>query len=100
MNEEQNSPGKEIENVETNDKAIPARDNTSQPPSASGSDDAPQDDYYAVDYAKKEVITTIGDGEMHNEGLVGKGDVSTEFVIAPNELTDEQGAAEPGDSKG
>lgn len=41
-----------------------------------------QDDYYEVDNPKKEVISTIGDGEMHNEGLVGEGEIEDESFTA------------------
>jgi len=63
MNDEQNMPGNTPEGDEETSKGF-------DPETTSDSDD-----YYSVDDPKKEVISTIGDGEMHNEGLVGEGDI-------------------------
>ena len=57
------------------------------------------DDYYAVDNPKKTVITTIGDGEMHNEGLVGEGNISDDGTFSEG-TTSEQDEAENHDSEG
>ena len=52
------------------------------------------DDYYSVDKSKKELVTTIGDGEMRNEGTVGMGDIPEETSLLPEAQTDEQDKAE------
>lgn len=62
MNEEQNKPEN---SSETNDAA------GNESPATGGTSDLAtpgaqlQADYYAVDHAKKDVISNIGDGEMH-----------------------------------
>lgn len=58
-----------------------------------------QDNYYSVDDPKKEAITTIGDGEMHNEGLAGVDDVTEVSQSSEDRLSDEQGVAENHDSE-
>ena len=72
------------------------------PSQADSSDDnkQPQDDYYDVDYAKKEVLSTIGDGEMHNEGLVGTGEPTADIQTSTERLNDEQDEAEFHDNEG
>jgi len=76
MNEDQNTPvqGKEFENDKENDN------------------------YYEVDKPKKEMTTTIGDGEMRNEGTVGMGDIPEDNSFLPDEQTDEQDKAESQDT--
>ena len=65
------------------------------------SDNAPsQDDYYAVDHVKKDVISSVGDGEMHNEGgLLGTGDINSDIQSSAELMTDEQDEAELHDSE-
>jgi hypothetical protein len=57
------------------------------------------DDYYSVDEPKKELNTSIGDGEMHNEGLVGDGGEGDDNVFTDGS-TSEQDDAELHDSEG
>lgn len=57
------------------------------------------DGYYSVDDPKKEVTTNIGDGEMHDEGLVGDGSVDNEGTFSEG-TTNEQDEAENHDSEG
>ena len=59
-----------------------------------------QEDYYSVDDPKKGISTTIGDGEMHNEGLVGDGSSVGEDPLSASRIIDEQDAAELHDSEG
>lgn len=100
MNDEQN-------NTENDSKTGGATDNgslttRSASPSKPVSDNnnaQTNDDYYAVDYAKKEVLSTIGDGEMHDEGLVGAGELTTDIQSSTGRLTDEQDEAESHDSE-
>ena len=54
--------------------------------------DSGTDDYYSVDDPKKEVISTIGDGEMHNEGLVGEGDIPEGGIFTPGTTDDQENA--------
>ena len=91
MNEEQNMTP---EDVETSGAPSPATTDAD----ASGT---PNDTYHAVDHAKKDVISNIGDGEMHNEGLVGTGEVTTIDLHSSTErLADEQDEAELHDNEG
>jgi hypothetical protein len=57
------------------------------------------DDYYSVDNPKKDLHTNIGDGEMHNEGLVGDGNVADDITFSDGS-TNEQDEAENHDSDG
>ena len=57
------------------------------------------DDYYAVDNPKKKFNTTIGDGEMHNEGLVGDGSANDDSTFSEGS-TGIQDEAENHDSEG
>jgi hypothetical protein len=101
MNDEQNTPGNGSETGESADNSSTAANNASQSQPVSGGDDAaPQDDYYAVDHAKKDVISTIGDGEMRDEGLVGAGEVAPDIQSSQDRLSDEQDVAEFHDSEG
>ena len=63
MNEEQKNPEKANATADT---------------IHSQTEKADKDNYYEVDNPKKEVISTIGDGEMHDEGTVGAGDMPDE----------------------
>ncbi|MCW3114649.1 MAG: hypothetical protein JWR18_3045 [Segetibacter sp.] len=92
MNDEQNEPenGSETNAAAGNETAASNIDN----PAAQVNDD-----YYAVDYAKKDVVSTIGDGEMHDEGLVGAGEATTDTQSSMERLTDEQDEAESHDSE-
>ena len=56
------------------------------------------DDYYTVDKPKKELVTSIGDGEMRNEGTVGMGDIPDDISLTLDGQTDEQDKAELRDS--
>ena len=58
------------------------------------------DDYYSVDDPKKDFNTSIGDGEMHDEGLVGDGSVSNDDGTFSDGSTTEQDEAENHDSEG
>jgi hypothetical protein len=87
MNDEQNIPGQASDAAE--DASNQIEDNK----------DKPTDDYYAVDDPKKEYNTTIGDGEMHNEGLVGDGSVNADNTFSEGS-TAIQDEAENHDSEG
>ncbi len=87
MNDEQNTPGKDLET----DKSTSA--------GLENDKDKAADDYYSVDDPKKEFSTTIGDGVMHNEGLVGDGKVDDEGTFSEGS-TSEQDNAEFHDSEG
>ncbi len=97
MNEEQNEPknGSETNNAAGNETAAAGSTTEVNDPTAQINDD-----YYAVDHAKKDVISTIGDGEMHNEGLVGSGEVTTDTQASMEQLSDEQDSAELHHSEG
>jgi hypothetical protein len=100
MNDEQNTPGTDSEN---NGAAGESASTTGTSQSTTTSDlDAsgtPSNEYNAVDHAKRDVLSTIGDGEMHDEGLVGAGEVSTDLQTSMERLTDEQDVAESHDSE-
>ena len=96
MNEDQNDPKNSPENNNTSGNESTATTGT---PSAEPINTQLQDDYYAVDYAKKDVISTIGDGEMHDEGLVGEGEATTDIQTSTERLSDEQDVAEFHDSE-
>jgi hypothetical protein len=83
MNDEQSTPG-----------------NTSEDNKGLDNPGKGADDYYSVDDPKKSVSTTIGDGEMHNEGLVGDGSVPDDDGIFSEGSTNEQDEAENHDSEG
>ena len=96
MNEEQNEP----ENgSETNDTAGNETSATGGTTDINNPDAQLNDGYYAVDHAKKDVISTIGDGEMHDEGLAGGGEATTNIQSSMERLTDEQDVAESHDSE-
>ena len=96
MNDEQNSAGNgsETNNAAGNETAATGGTSDSGTPSA-----RLQEEYYAVDHAKKDVISTIGDGEMHNEGLAGAPDALTNLMSSTDRLSDEQDVAESHDSE-
>lgn len=87
MAKEQNTPGKTSE-------AAPDISNGFE-----SNKDKVTDDYYSVDHPKKEFNSTIGDGEMHNEGLVGNGNVEGDDTFSEGS-TPEQDNAEWHDSEG
>ena len=67
MNEEQNNAP---DDLETGGASGPATTETDLRSPATPEPDAagvPKDEYEAVDHAKKDVLSTIGDGEMHDE---------------------------------
>ena len=95
MNEyENNTPG-ELENEQAN------TNNDLRAPGNAAADESgtPKDEYYAVDHAKKDVVSTIGDGEMHNEGLAGEPDTAADFQSSTDRMQDEQERAERFDSE-
>ena len=91
MNEDQNDPKNSPETNNTSGNKSTATGDT---PNAEPINTQLQDDYYAVDYAKKDVISTVGDGEMHDEGLVGEGEATTDIQTSTERLSDEQDIAE------
>ncbi len=100
MNEEQNDAASDSETNEPAGKPSATSESTLPSQPVSDNDNAtPEDDYYAVDDAKKEVLSTIGDGEMHDEGLVGTGEAATDIQSSTERLTDEQDEAESHDSE-
>jgi len=100
MNEEQNIPG-EASKAEQDTSKVFLGDGTLQSEQEFENDkEKPEADYYAVDDPKKEVHSTIGDGEMHNEGMVGEGAVPDEDPLAAKRPQDEQDSAEVFDREG
>jgi hypothetical protein len=101
MNEEQNKAGTDSENNGGASERASITNNTSQSTTTSDADASgtPNSEYYAVDHAKKDVISTIGDGEMHDEGLVGAGEATTDIQTSMERLTEEQDIAESHDSE-
>lgn len=92
MNPEQNIPEKSTE-AEQDTSKISFGDSTLQ----SGKEFENNKDnntYYEVDKPKKELSTTIGDGEMRNEGTVGTGDIPEDSSFLLEGQTDEQDKAE------
>ncbi len=61
--------------------------------------DKSTDDYYSVDDPKNPVYTNIGNGEMHNEGLVGEGNIDDNGTFSEG-TTNEQDEADNHDSEG
>lgn len=96
MNEEKSIPGKPAEAAEDTSKVF-LGDSSFQSPQEFENDKA-NDDYYAVDNPKKELITSIGDGEMRDEGIVGAGDIPDDNPLLNRQQLDEQDKAELRDS--
>ncbi len=93
MNEEQNIPEKATE-AEQDTSKVSFGDSTLQSSEEFENNKAKDnDDYYAVDDPKKEIITSIGDGEMRNEGIVGEGDIPEENPFSAEGMADEQDTA-------
>lgn len=88
MNEEQSSPGKASEAEQDTSKVF-LGESTLQS-KAEFENDKVNDDYYAVDSPKKDTITSIGDGEMRNEGTVGAGDIPDDENPFSSEGRDEE----------
>lgn len=101
MNEEQNAASGDSEtNGATGKESVTTESDSQLQNTSTGDNAATHDDYYAVDHAKKEVLSTIGDGEMHDEGLVGTGEATTTDIQSSTErMTDEQDEAESHDSE-
>jgi len=99
MNDEQNTP-EEASKADKEGSKVFLADSSLQSNEEFKNDKESKDDYYEVDNPKKEVMSTIGDGEMHNEGMVGDG--SAAAVQSPTEerLPDEQDKAELRDAQG
>lgn len=97
MNEEQNIPEKPTEAGEDTSK-VSFGDSTLQS-KEEFENNKDNDNYYEVDKPKKELSTTIGDGEMRNEGTVGMGDIPEDNSLVPGGQTDEQDKAEVQDSR-
>ncbi len=90
MNEEQSMPEKTTEEGDDTSKVF-LGDTTLQ--SKDENDMKDNVDYYEVDNPKKEISTTIGDGEMRNEGTVGEGNVSEDNPFSAEGLSDNQDEA-------
>ena len=89
MSEEQNTPTEEAQDT----NKVSFGDSTLQ--SAEENEKNKDDDnYYEVDKPKKELVTSIGDGEMRNEGTVGMGDIPDDTLLLTKGETDEQDKAE------
>ncbi len=76
MNEEKNTPETSSEAESNINKVTPEGEHLQ---TIEGFDND-KDTYYAVDSPKKEVISSIGDGTMSNEGTVGMGDIVEDFA--------------------
>ncbi len=96
MNEEQSTPEKAAK-AEPDTSKVFLGDSTLQSGEEFENNKA-NDDYYAVDNPKKEVSTTIGDGEMRDEGTVGTGNIPEDNPLFNQGLSDEQDKAELRDS--
>ena len=96
MNEEKSIPGKAAEAAEDTSKVF-LGDSSFQSPQEFENNKS-NDDYYAVDNPKKEISTTIGDGEMRDEGTVGMGDIPQDNPLFNQGPGDEQDKAELRDS--
>ena len=87
MDKDQNTPGKASEAARDTSKGFESdKENM-------------KDDYYSVDHPKKDFNSTIGDGEMHNEGLVGNGNIEGDDTFSEGS-TPAQDNAEWHDSEG
>lgn len=95
MNEEQNIPGKAVEAEQDTNKRSLASSLQSE---AETGNNKTNDSYYEVDKHKNNVISTIGDGEMRNEGTVGLGDIPDDNPIITQGPADDQDKAELHDS--
>lgn len=91
MNEEQNTPEKATEPDQDTSK-VSFGDSTLET-AEEFKNNKDNDNYYAVDDPKKGIITSIGDGEMRNEGTVGEGDIPGENPFSPEGMADEQDTA-------
>lgn len=90
MNEEK-SASNEASEAGLDTSTISAGDGTLQTNKEFESDKTSETDhYYDVDTVKKDVETSIGDGEMRNEGTVGSGDIPEENAFTLNGPTDRQ----------
>ena len=96
MNEEQSTPGKATEAEQDTRKAFFSE--SSLQSGEESKNDKAKDDYYEVDNPKKGLISSIGDGEMRNEGTIGIGDIPEESPFISQALEDEQDKAELRDS--
>jgi hypothetical protein len=100
MNEDQNTPGvKSTETDQDASKVFLTEDSTLQSPEEFEKDKIEADDYYSVDDPKKEISTSIGDGEMRDEGIVGEGKLGSADLASEGQ-TDEQDSAEAQDREG
>jgi hypothetical protein len=96
MNDEQNESGK---GLETNHASGNESSATGGITDSNNRVDQLNDDYYAVDHAKKDVLSTIGDGEMRDEGLVGAVETTTGIQSYSDQMSDELDLAESQDSE-
>lgn len=88
MDKDQNIPGNEPESARDTSEGFES------------DKDQVKDDYYSVDDPKKKTFnSTIGDGEMHNEGLMGSENTGGEDTFSEGS-TSEQDNAEWHDSEG
>ncbi|WP_018613256.1 hypothetical protein [Segetibacter koreensis] len=88
MNEEQIIPGKAEEAAQDTSRVF-LNDSSLQSGKEFESDKV-NDDYYAVDNPKKELLTNIGDGEMRDEGTVGEGNITEENIFSSEGMADQQ----------
>ncbi len=95
MNEEQSTPEKATEAEDTSKVFL---GDSSMQSKEEFTNDKDNDDYYEVDNPKKELITSIGDGEMRDEGLAGAGDIPEDNPLVNQQPLDEQDKAELRDS--
>jgi len=91
MDEEQSTPEKTTETEQDTSK-VSFGDSTLET-SEELKNNKDNDDYYAVDDPKKGISTTIGDGEMRNEGTVGLGNIPEENPFSAEGMADEQDEA-------
>ena len=96
MNEEQSTPGKATEAAQDTSKVFFG--DSSLQSGEEFKNDKVNDDYYEVDNPKKGVISSIGDGEMRDEGIVGAGDIPEDNPLLTRQPLDEQDKAELRDS--
>lgn len=96
MNEEKSIPGKAAEAAEDTSKVFLG--DSSLQSGEEFENNKVNDDYYEVDKPKKELSTTIGDGEIRDEGIVGAGDIPDDNPLLNRQQLDEQDKAELRDS--
>lgn len=90
MNEEQSVPEKASEAEQDTSKVFLGEGTLQSKEEFENEKVNDKDDYYKVDDPKKSANSSIGDGEMLNEGMVGMGNVPEEDSFSSEEPPDGQ----------